>query len=413
MYVKKHSAVLRPDNTRVLLRPFNVSDERKQRIINELMKLDEKQAEKLYSNIMLEFKHRHRSPEEYYISRFNSLNIQEHISEIRKKLIGSYFSMEYSVESAALFNPSIVWHPGRNGADTGEKKFILSLRATGEGHISSIVFRLGTIDTGNNIKLSDQLRFTTGPEKYEITDNILHNYNIEFSDDTFVDERIIFPLSPAESNGIEDARFVEFREDDGSIIYYATYTAYNGREISPRLLQTTDFKKFSINALRGSEVSNKGFALFPSKVNGRYAMISRQDSENIFIMYSDDLYNWNSKELLLKPKFPWELVQLGNCGSPIETSDGWLVLSHGVGHMRKYSIGAFLLDKNNPSKVIGSLREPLISPDEKEREGYVPNVVYSCGGILNNGTLIIPYAMSDCASGFASVALKEVIDNME
>lgn len=412
MQIKRHPITIRPDNTRVLLRPFDVSDERRRRIITELLSLEEDIVNRLYTNILLEFKHRHRNPEGYYLERSNALPIEETISETRKKLIGSYFTMEYSVESAALFNPSIIWHPDQSGINSDQKKFILSLRATGEGHISSIVFRTGIIDNQNNIELQEQLRFTTGAEKHRTTDNHLNNYEMSFSPDTFIDERIIFPYSPAESNGVEDARFVEFRNEVNEVTYYATYTAYNGKEISPKLIETKDFLHFRVNTLCGTEVKNKGFALFPQMINGSYVMISRQDSENIFIMYSDDLYNWNKKEELLTPRYPWELVQLGNCGSPIETSEGWLVLSHGVGYMRKYSIGAFLLDKQNPSKVIGRLADPIISPDEKEREGYVPNVVYSCGGIIMNDTLIIPYAMSDCAAGFASVKLNDIFNQL-
>jgi len=412
MNIKRHNIIIRADNTRVLLRPFNITPERITRIINELLSLDETQVINLYSKVLLEFKHRHRSLEEYYLKRFQELNVTGELSEARKKLLASYFTMEYSVESAALFNPSIVWHPHQNGAAENEKKFIMSLRATGEGHISSIMFKLGTIDSANNILISDHLRFTTGALEYKITDPDQHDYEMNFSPETFIDERIIFPYSPAESNGIEDARFVEFRNDNGESTYYATYTAYNGREISPKLLETKDFLHFRISTLGGSEVSNKGFALFPRRINGSYVMISRQDNENIFIMYSDNLYNWNKKEELLAPKYPWELVQLGNCGSPIEIDQGWLLLTHGVGHMRKYCISAILLDKNNPSKIIGRLTEPLISPDDKEREGYVPNVVYSCGGILNNDTLIIPYAMSDSTSSFATIELRELIKYM-
>jgi predicted GH43/DUF377 family glycosyl hydrolase len=235
------------------------------------------------------------------------------------------------------------------------------------------------------------------------------NYELHFEEDQQLDERCIFPSSPNETNGIEDARFVQFTEDNGDVIYYATYTAYNGQVTFPQLLETTDFTHFKISTLNGAEVQNKGMALFPRKINGRYATLSRQDGENIYLMYSDDLYFWQTKELLLKPTYPWEYVQLGNCGSPIETEAGWLVLSHGVGPMRKYAVGAFLLDLNDPSKVLGRTKEPILSPDENEREGYVPNVVYSCGGQINGEDLIIPYAMSDYASSFATVNVKELL----
>ena len=239
------------------------------------------------------------------------------------------------------------------------------------------------------------------------------NYESIYEPDQSLSERCIFPYSPTETNGIEDARFVQFCEDDGSIRYYATYTAFDGKIVLPQLLETDDFLHFRISTLNGPEVRNKGFALFPRKIGGHYAMLSRQDGENIFLMYSDMLHFWYSKELILKPTFPWEYVQLGNCGSPIETEAGWLVLSHGVGPMRKYSIGAFLLDLENPAKVIGRTSEPLLSPNENEREGYVPNVVYSCGAALHGRELIIPYAMADYASSFATVSVDDVLAAMK
>ncbi len=201
-------------------------------------------------------------------------------------------------------------------------------------------------------------------------------------------ERIIFPVVPAERNGVEDARFVEFRDDDGCVTYYATYTAYDGVAIRPQLLETVDFLRFKVSALHGPAIRNKGLALFPRKINGRYAMLGRQDNENLFLMFSDDLYRWDAAEILLEPAYPWEIVQIGNCGSPIETEAGWLVLTHGVGPMRQYAIGACLLDLHNPGRVIGRLHEPLLSPDASEREGYVPNVVYSCGGLVHGRELI-------------------------
>ena len=239
------------------------------------------------------------------------------------------------------------------------------------------------------------------------------NYEIAYGPDQELSDRIIFPYSPSESNGIEDARFVEFREDDGGVRYYATYSAFDGKIVLPQLVETEDFLHFKIRTLNGPEVRNKDFALFPRKINGMYAMLSRQDGENLFLMYSDMIHFWYTKQMLLKPTFAWEFVQLGNCGSPIETDAGWLVISHGVGPMRKYSIGAFLLDRDDPSRVLGRLREPLLAPNENERRGYVPNVVYSCGGVIHNGELIIPYAMSDFASTFAIVPLADLLAAMQ
>jgi predicted GH43/DUF377 family glycosyl hydrolase len=397
------------------------------------------------------------------------------LTENRRLLIGSYFTQEYSLESAALFNPSIVWHPDQSGLGQDSKRFILSLRATGEGHISSIAFRSGTVDGNGNIALDKPTGFVTAPSvtptfEYDkalyqrklielgITNGLAQlvfealedrftlgdletnirfalrqnrarahewaaqskailalakaNYEIEYAPETDVSERIIFPYSPAETNGIEDARFVEFYDDDGSRQFYATYTAFDGSVILPQLVETDDFLRFRISTLNGPEVRNKGMALFPRKIGGNYAMISRQDGENMYLMYSDMLHFWYTKIPLLKPTYPWEYVQVGNCGSPIETDEGWLLLTHGVGPMRKYAIGAVLLDRDDPSKVLGRLGQPLLAPDENERAGYVPNVVYSCGALIHADRLIIPYAMSDYASTFATVPVSDVIGAM-
>jgi predicted GH43/DUF377 family glycosyl hydrolase len=369
----------------------------------------------------------------------------------------------------------MIWHPDQSGLPDGSRRFILSLRATGEGHISSITFRSGTINGENRITIDEPTRFVTAPDLvpnalYEkalfsrklmelsvngpLTDQVMaalnehftlgdleltlrnvlrhnrtrqrefepiahtmlvlakSNYEIRFGDNLNVSERIIFPSSPSETNGIEDARFVRFTHDDGRVCYYATYTAYDGRVILPQMLETEDFLHFRVDTLNGPEVRNKGFALFPRTINGQFAMLSRQDNENVFLMYSDMPHFWYTKELIAKPTYPWEYVQLGNCGSPLETDEGWLVLTHGVGPMRRYAIGAFLLDLDDPSRVIGRLATPLLEPDANEREGYVPNVVYSCGAVIHGGDLIIPYAMSDYASTFATVPVDQVLKAM-
>jgi predicted GH43/DUF377 family glycosyl hydrolase len=239
------------------------------------------------------------------------------------------------------------------------------------------------------------------------------NYEVQFAADSRLSERVLFPATPSQSNGIEDARFVMFQEEDGKRTYYATYTAYDGKMILPQFIETPDFLHFKFITLNGPAVQNKGMALFPRKIKGRYAMLGRQDYENIYVMFSDHLHFWDATQLVLEPKFPWEFIQMGNCGSPIETEAGWLVLSHGVGAMRKYCIGAFLLDREDPTKVIGRLREPLIKPNENEREGYVPNVVYSCGSLLHGRQLIVPYAMADSASTFATLSVDELLAAME
>ena len=472
--------VIKPDYKRVLYRPFSmISEERIIKIIARILTLSEKEVKKELKQVMTEFEERHQRLRNFYLNRFEQMKkyllTDQHLSDERKLLIGAYFTQEYSMESTALFNPSMVWHPDQSDLPEGSRRFILSLRATGEGHISSITFRSGVIDKENKINIDTPSRYVATSENisnpvyekklferklieldlindfannvlsslediFSITDLencitilmrpfrnkggeneltakgilslAISNYEIQYNPDQQLSERIIFPHSPSEINGIEDARFVEFSDEDGQRIYYATYSAYDGKVVFPQLLETKDFLNFKMSTLNGPEVKNKGMALFPRKINGLYAMISRQDNENIFLMYSDHLHFWYTKQLILKPTYPWEFVQLGNCGSPIETEAGWLVLSHGVGAMREYSIGAFLLDKDDPSIVIGRLEEPLLTPNENEREGYVPNVVYSCGGAIHGDDLIIPYAMSDHASSIAKVNVSELLKKL-
>jgi predicted GH43/DUF377 family glycosyl hydrolase len=479
--VKRTGIVLKPNKARVVFQPFQpTSEERVLKIIGRVMSLTEPEVETLLDEVMREFYPRHQKIRQFFLARFEQIKhhllTDRSLSESRRLLIGAYFTQEYSLESAALFNPSMVWHPDQSGLPHGSRRFALSLRATGEGHISSITFRSGVIDADDQLSIDEPSRFVTTPDLVPnalYDKNLFHrklfelalsnnfadqvmglltdqftleelqqavnlvqrqnrvqqrendptaegilalarsNYEIRYAPDQALSERTIYPTSPAERNGIEDARFVQFHDDDGQTRYYATYTAYDGRVALPQLLETADFLHFKISTLNGPEVRNKGFALFPRKVHGHYAMLSRQDNENFFLMYSDMLHFWYTKELIVKPTYPWEFVQLGNCGSPIETDAGWLILSHGVGPMRKYSIGAFLLDRDDPTRVIGRLVEPLLAPNETEREGYVPNVVYSCGGLVHNGTLVIPYAMSDYASSFAMVALDEVLSRMQ
>jgi predicted GH43/DUF377 family glycosyl hydrolase len=459
---------LHPDRTRVLLRPFLATTDR--RAINlsaQVMALTEDEVRALWEQVRAEFGERHVKIEEFLRRRFERLPVRQDVSAERAWLLGAYFSHEYSLEAAALFNPSIVPHPDQSELPAGSLRFILSLRATGEGHISSITFRTGILDVDGNITINPPTRYCLEPaqvpnasyekglfdrklrelgladdfsrqalqglgEKFTVEElraclrtgvrpsaarKILmlaqSNYEVQFAPDSRLSERVLFPTSPSQSNGIEDARFVDFRDDNGARTYYATYTAYNGKLVLPQFIETPDFLHFKFITLNGAVVQNKGMALFPRKVNGRYVMLGRQDAENIYVMFSDHLHFWDSAQLLLKPKFAWEFVQMGNCGSPIETEAGWLVLSHGVGPMRKYCIGALLLDRDDPTKVIGRLREPLITPNENEREGYVPNVVYSCGSLLHGRQLIIPYAMSDYATTFATLALDGVLAAME
>ncbi len=482
IHVHRTSTILEPDLSRVLLRPFMPGDsQRVSRIIERIVSLREEQVAPLLEEICAEFCGRHQNIQRLFLERFEQVRgdmllTDEDLSEERRLLFGSYFLAEYSLEAAALFNPSIVPHPDQTGLPTGALRFILSLRATGEGHISSITFRTGIIHADQRIEVFTPTGFLTEPRQipnpvYEkglfgrklvelgLTGDLSYrvmnkvgesfsledlraslqaeqfrrpdgmgredqnaaqgiwmlarsNYEVQFQPGQELSERIIFPATPSQRNGIEDARFVRLQNDDGTHRYYATFTAYDGRVVMPELVETSNFLLFRFITLNGPAAQNKGMALFPRKINGRYAMLSRQDNENIYLMFSDNVHFWNERHVLLKPAFAWELVQLGNCGSPIETDAGWLVLSHGVGPMRKYCIGAFLLDRDDPSQVIGRLREPLLKPNENEREGYVPNVVYTCGALVHKGELIIPYGLADHATGFATVPLAEVLAAM-
>jgi predicted GH43/DUF377 family glycosyl hydrolase len=479
--VRRTGARLLPDRSRVLVRPFKLTSE--QRAVNlcaRVMSLGEDEVRKVLAEVMAEFSERHQQMRDLLKARFEQIKgyllTNQRISEDRKLLLGAYFTHEYSLEAAALFNPSIVPHPDQTNLPEGALRFILSLRATGEGHISSVTFRTGVVDADRSVTINAPTRFLTEPRQipsasyekalferklYELgltgafsrrvldqlpaqftidelrkkLDATLKqvraldpesevaargilllaqsNYEVQFLPDSRVSERVIFPTSPSQSNGIEDARFVLFQNEDGTRVYYATYTAYDGKVILPQFLETPDFLHFKFITLNGPAVRNKGMALFPRKINGHYAMLSRQDNENIYLMYSDNIHFWYSPELVLKPTYAWEFVQLGNCGSPLETEAGWLVLSHGVGPMRKYCLGAFLLDRDDPTRVIGRLREPLLKPAEDEREGYVPNVVYSCGALIHGRDLILPYAMSDYATNFAVLSIDEILAAME
>ena len=476
--VKSHPTGIdfRADSRRVVVRPFIPIDPvRVDHIIGRVFALSEAEAEKQLAFVRADFSGRHIDLDKSWLRHFE--RVRGHIpkdtslSETRRLFIGALFSGEYALESAALFNPSIVPHPDQSGLGEGDLRFIMSLRATGEGHISSIEFRSGVIHGDDSIQMEKPTSFVTlseinpnptfhkttflhklsemglendwatsvmerlkttftlfeleksqaesretMPDSRDVqrTLECMHwlaesNYELYFSPLSAVSERIIFPVSPNESNGIEDARFVHFVEDDGSVAYYATYTAYNGRVILPQLIKTTDFLHFHVHTLNGQAVQNKGMALFPRRIGGHYAMLSRQDDENLFLMFSDNPHFWSDPQLLEKPSQPWEFVKIGNCGSPIETEAGWLVITHGVGPMRKYCIGAMLLDLHDPSKVIGRLDQPLLKPEGDGREGYVPNVVYSCGSLVHGGRLIFPFGLSDSASTIVTFELSELL----
>jgi len=475
--IHRHPIKLLPINERVILRAFIPgTTEGIKAILHRVLMLREDEVAHQLKILLRDFGERHYDIEELLLANYrkvkNRISNEDTLSRNQQLLIGAYFSGEYSLESAALFNPSIVPHPDQTGAPKGGLRFIMSLRATGEGHISSIEFRAGTLLKSGEIKMDDVSKYVTQPEvihdpayhkpsfllklgemglqgKYilealrpladtftlgelerslkgmrlEPHEQTQHferslqsirwladsNYDIRFDKKLTISERIIFPVSLNEAKGIEDARFVRFVEDDGSSIYYATYTAYNGHNILPQMIQTEDFLHFRILTLNGDGVQNKGMALFPRRIGGRYAMLSRQDDENLLIMFSESQHHWSNPEIILRPEQPWESVKIGNCGSPIETAAGWLVITHGVGPMRQYAIGAALLDLNDPTRVIGRLKEPLICASPEEREGYVPNVVYSCGSMRHGDTLILPYAISDRTTVIATLPLATLL----
>ena len=374
-----------------------------------MLRLDAEAAAQQLNEVLENFAGRHRNLLEIFESRAadmeDALEPHAQLTKTQRGLIGAYFLNEYSFEASALFNPSIVRHPDQTGAPEHGCRFILSLRAVGEGHVSSLTFRSGTIAADGSVSVDPTARLASVPTIRSRTAKANgDDVEVIFGPNEELSERVIFPITDAQSNGIEDARFVEFI-NNGQKTFYATYTAYSGRAIRSELLATTDFQSFRMTPLGGAASHNKGMALFPRKIDGRYAMIGRQDNENLYLIYSDDLYSWDGGRSILQPEYPWEFVQIGNCGSPIELDDCWLLLIHGVGPVRKYSIGAVLLDKKDPSKVLARSREPLVYPEPTEREGYVPNVVYTCGAMRHRDLIILPYAVSDTFSNFATITI--------
>ncbi len=477
---------LLPDPRRVITRPFHPSDEanakgqssRAKTILDRVLAIPEADVPAMLEGLLREFSPRHRDFERVLEDRcrvvLQHLDRDRPWSRDRRLLIGAYFTHEYSIEGAALFNPSIVPAPDQSGLAPGALRFVLSVRAIGEGHISSIGFRSGVIEpdggtvfdstspfafTGTRVpnpsfhkdlfeaKLREvgvdnevsrsvlsrvSERFSTAqldtacaesrPQNIPAimrreTLEVIHwlatsNYDVSFQPQSSISERVIFPDSPNESRGMEDARFVRFVEDDGSATYYATYTAYDGHDILPQFIETPDFLHFRVRTLNGACAHNKGMALFPRRIGGRFAMLSRHDGESLHFMTSDNVRLWSDAEALRIPCHPWEFVQIGNCGSPIETAAGWLVLTHGVGPMRRYAIGAILLDLEDPRRIIGQLAEPLLTPAADEREGYVPNVVYTCGAIAHNGQLILPYGFSDVGITIATMPIDDLVSRL-
>jgi predicted GH43/DUF377 family glycosyl hydrolase len=386
-------------------------------IVDRVLALDPDAAASQLADVLENFQGRHRNLLQAFEARADEMEdaFSAHVAftKLQRQLTGAYFLNEYSFEASALFNPSIVAHPDQSGTPDGSLRFILSLRAVGEGHVSSLTFRSGLIAADGTVSIDPTARLASSPAILKLNSGPDgEDVEVTFKPDEDISERVIFPVTESQSNGIEDARFVQFIDEERKV-YYATYTAYSGRAIRSELIETTDFVSFRLSMLKGSAARNKGMALFPKKIDGKYAMVARQDNENLYLIYSDDLHTWDGGEPILKPQFSWEFVQIGNCGSPIELDAGWLLLTHGVGPVRKYSIGAALLDKKDPSKVLARLREPLLRPDPSEREGYVPNVVYTCGAMRYNDKIIFPYAVSDTFSNFATIDISALMKAME
>ena len=426
-FLNRQALYLRPDPARVIVRPFKPATEprdlnptdktRANHIVDRVLALDSEAAANQLADVLENFQGRHRNLLQTFESRADEMEeaLAAHgtFSKIQRQLIGAYFLNEYSFEASALFNPSIVPHPDQSNAPKGGLRFILSLRAVGEGHVSSLTFRAGTIAADGSLSVDPTARLASSPQiRFRGGGPGGDDVEVIFKSDEDISERVIFPVTESQSNGIEDARFVHFN-DGARKAYYATFTAYTGRAIRSELIETSDFVSFRMSPLKGSAAQNKGMALFPRKIGGKYAMIARQDNENLYLIYSDDLHTWDGGQAILKPEFPWEFVQIGNCGSPIELDEGWLLLTHGVGPVRKYSIGAALLDKSDPSKVLARSHEPLLRPEPTEREGYVPNVVYTCGAMRHNDQIILPYAVSDTFSNFATIKISTLMQAMQ
>jgi len=424
-FLNRQALHLRPDPARVVVRPFKPATEprdfnptdktRANHIVDRVMALDATSVASLLAEVLENFVGRHRNLLETFEARADEMEGafagHPRFTQEQRRLIGAYFLHEYSFEAAALFNPSIVPHPDQTGTATGARRFVLSLRAVGEGHVSSLTFRSGIIAADGSVSVDSPARLASIPKVSAQSSPDPDRAELIFNPNEDISERVIFPVLPSQSNGVEDARFVEF-EERGAKMYYATYTAYTGRSIRSELLETRDFVGFRMTALSGEAARNKGMALFPRKIDGKYVMIARQDNENLYLIYSDDLYCWNGGDAILKPQFPWEFVQIGNCGSPIELDEGWLLLTHGVGPVRRYSIGAVLLDKANPARILARSREPLVRPEPSNREGYVPNVVYTCGGMRHNQHIVLPYAVSDTFCRVATMEIAALIESL-
>ena len=426
-FFNRQPLYLRPDPSRVVVRPFRLASEprdlnptdwkRVDHIVGRVLEMDADTTASLLDDVLQNFEGRHRNLLAKFEARAaemeNALASHGGVTNAQRQLIGAYFMHEYSFEASALFNPSIVLHPDQAEAPAGGCRFVLSVRAVGEGHISSLTFRAGSIASDGSVTIDPTTRLASVPQVVKrVAGPDGDIVDVLFKDEDDISERVIFPITLAQANGIEDARFLAF-EDEGRLTYYATYTAYNGAAIRSELIETSDFRSFRMTPLRGAAAGNKGMGLFPRKIDGRYTMIGRQDNENLYLIYSTDLFSWDGGTPILKPKFPWEFVQIGTCGAPIELDEGWLLLIHGVGPVRNYAIGAALLDRSDPSKVLGRSTEPLVRPEPSEREGYVPNVVYTCGAMRQGSRLVVPYAISDTFSTVGTIEIDALLRTLQ
>jgi predicted GH43/DUF377 family glycosyl hydrolase len=412
------------DPARVVIRPFHIAPDasqaspkksRARRIVDAVLAFDEADCERALADVNVDFSDRHWQTKEVYLARFEYVSREVGIDDrslslTRRELIGAYFCHEYSYAAAAIMNPSVVRHPDQSGLWPGDQRFVMSLRTVGEGHISSISFREGILSRDGKLTLWPQ----AGPTISAYADEPCSSGPVvaHRPSSVTISGTVIFPFTQAQRNGLEDLRLVQFEGENGRQLYYGTYTAYSGVSIGSELLSTPDFSTFMLEPLSGSAARNKGMALFPKRINGAYAMIGRQDGESIYFIQSDNLRHWDTGGLLMAPKYPWELVQIGNCGSPIELDEGWLLLTHGVGAMRKYSVGAVLLDKKDPSKLLGRLTEPLLEPSLQNRDGYVPNVLYTCGAIRHGSKLFMPYGVADSSVAFALIDIPSLLSEM-
>ena len=420
---KLHPLRLKADPSRVVVRPFHLAwqgqadQPRAQRLVDAVLKLDDRELGRQLKSVMHDFEQRHWQTRKVFLKRFREictmldLSLQG-IGDKRQQMIGAYFCHEYSYAAAALMNPSIVPHPDQTGLDKHTTRILMSLRAVGEGHISSIAFREGLVSSKGGLQLAPEPPFATAADAPGLDTRVDGPVRVFRNEDTNLSGMVIFPVTPAQSNGLEDLRLTHFTHEDGSQEYFGTYTAFSGQGIRSELMRTRNFREIDLCPMTGDAARNKGMALFPEKIEGKYVMLGRQDGQNLFLLKSDDLTHWEGGDLLMEPKYAWEFIQIGNCGAPILIDEGWLVLTHGVGAMRQYALGAVLLDRNDPSKILGRTRYPILEAEDDDRNGYVPNVVYTCGGMRVGDQLFMPYGISDSSIGFAFLSLNDLVAAM-